>query len=332
VPDSALPLLRERFLRLFEGEYETGIKPDEVNWVPGRDSEDRTRQICNGWRADNVVAAQVLSEPDGAADRAARPLPTASACSRTTSSGSRRGRRRSLPPDGSYADYLVPAEMITCWISLDDLPADAGPIEVRARLPPVAAHPAAAEPVPCARGLAGSRPGGGARRRRARVVPVAVKAGGGSFHPRPDVARLTSERECSRRAHGARLAHASGRGALPRAERRPDLLALPPPRRPGARRIVLPGAVGRVRLTERRGSPSCRRCNRGPNPGARHSVFLGLYSRWPMAAHRPNGHGWRAKTPVQARQSTVAGGRETGGPRLARVFRPNEPRWDAAAN
>jgi hypothetical protein len=65
VPPGALELLRERFLRLFEGEYETGIKPDEVNWVPGRDPEDRTRQICNGWRADNVVSAQVLSERTG---------------------------------------------------------------------------------------------------------------------------------------------------------------------------------------------------------------------------------------------------------------------------
>ena len=42
-------LLRERFEPLFAGRYETGIRPDEVNWVPGRDPEDRTRQICNGW-------------------------------------------------------------------------------------------------------------------------------------------------------------------------------------------------------------------------------------------------------------------------------------------
>ena len=57
--------LRERFARVFEGEYETGIKPDEVNWVPGRDPEDVTRQICNAWRADDVIAAQVLSERTG---------------------------------------------------------------------------------------------------------------------------------------------------------------------------------------------------------------------------------------------------------------------------
>ena len=52
VSERALELLRARYAGLFDGEYETGIKPDEVNWVPGRDPEDRTRQICNGWRAD----------------------------------------------------------------------------------------------------------------------------------------------------------------------------------------------------------------------------------------------------------------------------------------
>src|SRR5439155_21517942 len=63
--DDALERLRDRFKRIFDGEYETGIKPDEVNWVRGRDPEDRTRQICNGWRADNEIAAQALSERTG---------------------------------------------------------------------------------------------------------------------------------------------------------------------------------------------------------------------------------------------------------------------------
>ena len=59
--DRALDLLRERYERLFDGEYETGIRPDEVNWVRGRDPDDRTRQLCNAWKSDDVVAAQVLS-------------------------------------------------------------------------------------------------------------------------------------------------------------------------------------------------------------------------------------------------------------------------------
>jgi hypothetical protein len=65
VSERALELLQERYERLFEGEYDTGIAPDEVNWKPGRDPEDRTRQLCNAWKADTVVAAQVLSERTG---------------------------------------------------------------------------------------------------------------------------------------------------------------------------------------------------------------------------------------------------------------------------
>src|SRR5947209_20214691 len=60
-----LERLRERFQRVFDGDYETGIKPDEVNWMRGRDPEDVTRQVCNGWRADAVIAGQVLSERTG---------------------------------------------------------------------------------------------------------------------------------------------------------------------------------------------------------------------------------------------------------------------------
>src|SRR3954453_18304138 len=61
VPMPAVELLRERFAALFEGDYATGISPDEVNWKKGRDRDDVTRQICNGWRADDLIAAQVLS-------------------------------------------------------------------------------------------------------------------------------------------------------------------------------------------------------------------------------------------------------------------------------
>ena len=47
ISDRAIEVLRESFDRLFAGEYATGIQPDEVNWKPGRDGEDLTRQICN---------------------------------------------------------------------------------------------------------------------------------------------------------------------------------------------------------------------------------------------------------------------------------------------
>jgi len=182
VDPSALERLRERFGRLFDGQYETGIKPDEVNWVRGRDPDDRTRQICNGWRADTVIAAQVLSERTG---RLAAQL--------LGYGGARILQDNCLwkPPgtkaigmhqDGSYADYLVPPEMVTCWIALDDTQASAGPIEYARgshrwpKAPPSRGEFHAPEdwlaPV-----RAAAPPG-----EEAEIVPVVVRAGGCAFH------------------------------------------------------------------------------------------------------------------------------------------------------
>jgi ectoine hydroxylase-related dioxygenase (phytanoyl-CoA dioxygenase family) len=182
VSDKALELLRERYLRLFDSEYETGIKPDEVNWVKGRDPEDRTRQICNGWRADNVIAAQVLSPRTG---RLAAQL--------MGYRGVRLLQDNVLwkPPgtkaigfhqDGSYADYLVPPEMTTCWLSLHETTADAGPVAyVRGshrwpKTPPIRSQFHA--PEDWLAGVRAAAPEGV----EIEVVPVVVKAGGGSFH------------------------------------------------------------------------------------------------------------------------------------------------------
>src|ERR1043165_4532617 len=65
ISDDQVERMRERFDAVYREGYETGIRPDEVNWVAGRDPDDRTRQICNGWKADNALAAQVLSDRTG---------------------------------------------------------------------------------------------------------------------------------------------------------------------------------------------------------------------------------------------------------------------------
>jgi ectoine hydroxylase-related dioxygenase (phytanoyl-CoA dioxygenase family) len=182
VSPGALERLRERYLPLFDGEYETGIRPDEVNWVRGRDPEDRTRQLCNAWKSDTVIAAQVLAERTG---RLAAQL--------MGYRGVRILQDNVLwkPPgtkaigfhqDSSYAGYLVPPEMVTCWISLHDTEADAGPLElvrgshVWPKSPPERTQFHAPDDW-----LAGARaaaPDG----REPETVPVVVKAGGGSFH------------------------------------------------------------------------------------------------------------------------------------------------------
>ena len=49
--------VRERFHRCFEHEWETGLAPDEVNSDPATTPPDRTRQLCNVWKAVRTLAA-----------------------------------------------------------------------------------------------------------------------------------------------------------------------------------------------------------------------------------------------------------------------------------
>jgi ectoine hydroxylase-related dioxygenase (phytanoyl-CoA dioxygenase family) len=84
--------------------------------------------------------------------------------------------------DGSYADYLVPAEMITCWVALDDTHAQGGTIEyVRGshrwpKVPPDRGSFHA--PDDWLAPMRKAAPDGVEPER----VPVVVKAGGCTFH------------------------------------------------------------------------------------------------------------------------------------------------------
>jgi ectoine hydroxylase-related dioxygenase (phytanoyl-CoA dioxygenase family) len=84
--------------------------------------------------------------------------------------------------DSSYAGYLVPPEMVTCWLALDHTAAGAGPVEyVRGSNHWPKSPPARSEFHAPEDWLAGPReaaPEGAAL----DLVPVVVKAGGGSFH------------------------------------------------------------------------------------------------------------------------------------------------------
>jgi ectoine hydroxylase-related dioxygenase (phytanoyl-CoA dioxygenase family) len=167
---------------VFDGEYETGIKPDEVNWVRGRDPDDVTRQVCNGWRADSLIAAQVLSERTGRLVsqlmdwRGARILQDNMLWKPPGT------RSIGMHQDGSFADYLVPPVMTTCWVALDDTQAGAGTLEyVRGshrwpKAPPLRSGFHA--PEDWLEGLRAAAPGG----QEVNIVPVVVKAGGCSFH------------------------------------------------------------------------------------------------------------------------------------------------------
>jgi len=128
IDSGTVELLRRRFEPLFAGRYETGIRPDEVNWVPGRDPADRTRQICNGWKADPWIAAQVLAERSGRLAAELMAWDGVRLCQDNCIWKPPGAKSLGMHQDGSYLDYLVPPEMVTCWIALDDTSGEAGTI------------------------------------------------------------------------------------------------------------------------------------------------------------------------------------------------------------
>ena len=127
--EALIPPLHERYERLFRGEFETGLMPDEVNWQAGRDDPSLTRQICNAWKADRCLAAVVLRQDIGRA------------CARLGDWNGTRLNQDNVfwkPPgaraigfhqDSAYQDWVVPGDMISCWIALDETSAEGGTVE-----------------------------------------------------------------------------------------------------------------------------------------------------------------------------------------------------------
>jgi phytanoyl-CoA hydroxylase len=121
--------LRDRFPRLFAGQFDTGVYPDEWYWREGMSLPDVTRHMANAWKADLCVARLALSADVG---RAAARL--------AGWSGARLGQDTIWwkPPntkpiahhqDTSFTDFLDPPAMVTCWVTLDDTHRDAGTLE-----------------------------------------------------------------------------------------------------------------------------------------------------------------------------------------------------------
>jgi ectoine hydroxylase-related dioxygenase (phytanoyl-CoA dioxygenase family) len=128
LPEDEVERAREHFEQVFEHRFETGLQPDEVNYQPGQTPPDRTRQLCNVWKADRRLAATTL---------AARNAEFAAGL--TGSSGYRLAQDNAIwkPPSGksllchqdaAYCEWLDPPNMTTCWMALDDTAADTGTI------------------------------------------------------------------------------------------------------------------------------------------------------------------------------------------------------------
>ena len=121
--------IADKFANLFSGIFETGIEPDEWNWKKGRDPNNITRQICNGWKSDSnikkIVTHQLLGK----------------ACAELMGwTGSRLlqdnvlwkppgGKTLAYHQDAAYDDWVIPQTMMTCWMPLDDVSQEKGTLE-----------------------------------------------------------------------------------------------------------------------------------------------------------------------------------------------------------
>jgi hypothetical protein len=63
--EATIAALKDRYVSMFAGEFETGQYPDEWHWREGISRAQATREICNGWKADRLVASVVTSNALG---------------------------------------------------------------------------------------------------------------------------------------------------------------------------------------------------------------------------------------------------------------------------
>ena len=175
--------LKERFERLFRGDFETGTAPDEVNWQEGRSDPALARQICNGWKADRLIASVVLDARFGEAVAGLAGWPGARIVQDNVIWKPPGARSLGFHRDNAYLSWYKPTEMFSCWIALDDTTASGGTMEL-AR----GSHrwPTGADPMGEFHDpedyRATVRAAASAADVELDIAAVEVAAGGGSFH------------------------------------------------------------------------------------------------------------------------------------------------------
>jgi phytanoyl-CoA hydroxylase len=173
--------VRERFHRCFEHEWETGLAPDEVNYDPATTPPDRTRQLCNVWKADRTLAATTLAERNAAFGAALAGLPGLRLIQDNMIWKPPSGKALLCHQDAAYLEFLTPMNMTTCWMALDDTRADTGTIfYVRGsnHWPRAAQGGTFHAPDDWLGHVRDSMPDGA----QLELVPIEVPAGGAAFH------------------------------------------------------------------------------------------------------------------------------------------------------
>jgi ectoine hydroxylase-related dioxygenase (phytanoyl-CoA dioxygenase family) len=182
IEPSRIPSLKKAFDDLFNGRFETGVQPDEVNWQQQNGDPGVTRQICNGWKSNRAIGNVIFDQRIGeaiarlAGGRGLRVMidnviwkPVGA-------------KSLGYHQDSSYLAWFTPSDLLTCWIALDDTSEEGGTLEFirgshRWNLSPPEGEFHAPQdyrnPMEKAAARQGVDP---------EVCYVEVPAGGGSFH------------------------------------------------------------------------------------------------------------------------------------------------------
>ena len=129
IDEETVEELRERYNRLFRGEFETGITPDEVNWQEEDGDPTLTRQICNGWRADRSIARIVARADIGEAIAILGEWPGTRIMIDNVIWKPPQTRELAYHQDNAFLTWYTPSELLSCWIALDDTTREGGTIE-----------------------------------------------------------------------------------------------------------------------------------------------------------------------------------------------------------
>lgn len=177
-----IPPLHRAFEDLFHGRFETGVRPDEVNWQAGESDPALARQICNGWKANREIARVVLDEALGKSIASLCGWPGVRIMIDNVIWKPPGAKSLGFHQDNAYLSWFSPGEVVTCWIALDDTRAEGGTIEfVRGSHRWQPGEPEGEfhapedyrKPMREAAARAGADP---------EIAFVEVNAGGGSFH------------------------------------------------------------------------------------------------------------------------------------------------------
>lgn len=127
--DAQTEALRASLPRLFAGDFDTGVYPDEWHWREGVSLPDVTRHMANAWKSDLTVAKLALSADIGRAAAMLSGWPSVRLGQDTIWWKPPMTKAVSFHQDTSYMDFLDPPRTITCWVVLDDTHRDAGTLE-----------------------------------------------------------------------------------------------------------------------------------------------------------------------------------------------------------